>query len=144
MSKNVLIIDDDRDLTTVLAERFTRLGMTPLVAHNALTAVFTLQSKKIDLICMDVDMPTGDGLTMCETILADKSIRCPIIIITGLADAATRKRCLSLCVYCIRKGPDLWDRLRPVVYELVDLPACDDDEDVLRGNAAGGRNASDQ
>jgi DNA-binding response OmpR family regulator len=125
--KRILIVDDDDHVVQLLALRCQAIGLEVHVAHNALTAINLLDRHAIDLLCLDVNMPTGNGLRMCETLLAEPtSVTFPIVILTGRKDAETIRRCHDLCVYYVLKCPDLWRRLEPVLYELIDLPRAEE------------------
>ena len=67
-------------------------------------------------------MPAGDGLSICEVLSKDDSAsQIPTIILTGRADPETRQRCEELHAYYLRKCPNMWFRVRPVIEELIDL-----------------------
>jgi CheY-like chemotaxis protein len=77
-----------------------------------------------DVVCLDVDMPAGNGLGVCEMLSSDTACRTiPIIILTGRTDPETIMRCHSLCAYYVEKCPDVWSRIEPLLKELL----CDHD-----------------
>lgn len=57
-TKTVLIADDDTDLCEAIAARCRSLG----AANDAASAWRIVDFSKPDLICLDVDMPRGNGL----------------------------------------------------------------------------------
>ncbi len=128
-TKRVLIVDDDDDVVQMLAMRCRSLGMETDVAHNALTAITMFAKSTPDLLIVDVDMPTGSGLSLCEMILTSPDdVKCPIVVLTGRQDTATVQRCSELCVYYLHKRPDVWNVLESVIYELVDIEPLTSDQ----------------
>jgi DNA-binding response OmpR family regulator len=122
--KTILIADDDRHLVHLLASRCRRLGLKVFSAHDAFTALTTVKSERPDMVCLDVEMPAGNGLSVCEMLASDETCRSiPIAILTGKSDPDTIMRCHNLCAYYVEKSPDVWSRLEPLVKELL----CDSD-----------------
>ena len=88
---SIVIADDDRDLTQALTARCQNLGLRVCSAHTAIGALNLIHEVKPNLICLDVNMPSGSGLTVCEMIAADPQLaRIPVIIMTGDASRRTR------------------------------------------------------
>jgi CheY-like chemotaxis protein len=122
--KTILIADDDHELVHVLAVRCRRLGLNVLCAHDAFSALSLVKTGRPDVVCLDVDMPAGNGLGVCEMLSSDAACRTiPIIILTGRTDPETIMRCHSLCAYYVEKCPDVWSRIEPLLKELL----CDHD-----------------
>jgi CheY-like chemotaxis protein len=118
--KVVLIADDDRDLVDALALRCGRLGLKALCAYDGFSALSLIKSERPDMACLDVDMPAGNGLCVCEMVASDETCRSiPIAILTGRSDPDTIMRCHSLCAYYVEKCPDVWSRIEPLLKELL-------------------------
>ena len=49
----------------------------------------------------------------------------PVIILTGRTDPETIRRCGDMCAYYVNKTTNVWARVRPVIYELIDVGAPD-------------------
>jgi hypothetical protein len=45
----------------------------------------------------------------------------PVIILSQDKDPEIVRRCGPMCAYYVRKSDDLWPRIEPVIYELVDV-----------------------
>ncbi len=120
--KVVLIADDDRSLVSAMAVRCRLLGMRVIQAFDAREALLAVLENRPDLICLDVNMPAGDGLMVCEVLAKDdEASRIPVIILTGRDDYPTKRRCAELCAYYLRKNESIWPRLQPIIEELVDI-----------------------
>jgi len=130
-TKNILIADDDHDLAGALALRCEGLGIDTRVAHDAMTALTLAHDQRPDLICLDVNMPGGSGLSACEMIsLSDELSEIPVIILTGCYDEETIQRCHNMCAYYVLKCPDVWGRVEPLIRELLDLDSTCADKAV--------------
>jgi DNA-binding response OmpR family regulator len=120
MQKSVLIADDDEALVDAIALRCRRHGLKVLCAHDAFTALSMVKSETPDMVCLDVEMPAGNGLSVCEMLASDESCRSiPVAIMTGRTDPDTIIRCHNLCAYYIEKCPDVWSRLEPLLTEIL-------------------------
>jgi CheY-like chemotaxis protein len=123
-TKTILIADDDSDLVNVLAMRCRLLGLNVLCVYDAFAALSLIRSERPDMVCLDVEMPAGNGLTVCEMLSFDESCRTiPIAILTGRNDPDTIMRCHNLCAYYVEKCPEMWGRIEPLVKELLIEPA---------------------
>jgi CheY-like chemotaxis protein len=121
--KVVLLADDDRELVTALAQRCRWRGLKVCCAHDAFSALSLAKSQLPDLICLDVEMPAGNGLCVCEMLASDEACRLiPVAILTGKNDPDTIMRCHHLCAYYVEKCPDTWSRLEPLIDELLGPP----------------------
>lgn len=120
--KSVLIADDDKQLVAALAMRIERLGVEVRTAHDALSALNEAYRSAPDLIILDVSMPAGNGLSVCEMLATDPgSSLIPVIILTGRHDRETVRRCHDMLAYYVLKCPDTWVRVEPIVRELLGM-----------------------
>jgi DNA-binding response OmpR family regulator len=76
----VLVVDDDRVLSDVLAFTLRREGFDILQAYNGKTALLCWENERPDLIVLDVNLPVIDGFSVCERIRAQADT--PIILLT--------------------------------------------------------------
>lgn len=135
-TKTILFVDDDVQLVEALATQARSLGMEVFTAHNALTALNIVERQSLDLICLDVEMPTADGLSIGEmlsnTAMAGNAV---ILVLTGRKDQETRQRCQQLGAHYLAKGNDTWPRLRTLLAELIGLE-CDVEENEAEPSLA--------
>ncbi len=119
-TKKILIADDDRDLARALALRCEQLGLQTHVVYDAMSALTVAHAVRPDLICLDVNMPGGNGLSACEMISCSEDlVGIPVVVLTGRYDEDTIRRCHNMCAYYVLKCPDTWSRVEPLVYELL-------------------------
>ncbi|HYW79936.1 MAG TPA: response regulator [Thermoguttaceae bacterium] len=120
--KKILIADDDRDLVRVLQMRCRQLGVDVITAHDAMTALTLIHEQRPDLVCLDISMPAGSGLSVCEMLSSDENLSSTaVIMLTGSNDEETIRRCHELCAYYVLKSSDVWQRMEPIVCELLEI-----------------------
>ena len=95
MDKNthLLVVDDDRDLRTLLAEYLDSNGLRTLTATNGSEMRRVLEESRVDLIVLDLTLPGEDGLTLCRNLRATSSV--PVIMLTVRAGEAEKVRALD-------------------------------------------------
>ena len=80
----VLIVDDDRTLSDLLAFTMRRAGFEPCLTFDAAGAVAAFEEFEIDIIILDVNMPgepgLKDGFDVCRKIRQASDV--PIILLT--------------------------------------------------------------
>jgi CheY-like chemotaxis protein len=119
-ARKVVIADDDVDMLQLLSKRFSSLGYSAMGVDNALDAINVIHRFMPDLVCLDVGMPSGSGLTVCEMMASDEQLRkIPVIVLTGRSDNETIRRCHDLLVYYVQKSADTWTRVEPLALELM-------------------------
>lgn len=94
LSKEVLIVEDDKEIRSLLANFLTEKGMTVTEAKDGDEADSFIKSKTFDVILLDMMLPykTGDELIK---ILRDNKSRegnayTPVIVISAKAELETR------------------------------------------------------
>lgn len=119
-TKRILIADDDSALTTALRLRCRSMGFEVETVSTGIAVITYVQSNSPDLLILDVAMPAGDGLSVCEMLSGDGNIDpIPVIMLTGRSDSETIRHCQSLGAHYVMKGPDAWAKLRPIIESLL-------------------------
>lgn len=77
----VLIVDDNEQITSILAEYAKKEGYMPIVATDGEEALQKFKNENPDILLLDVMMPKIDGFSVCRQIR--KSSNVPIIMITA-------------------------------------------------------------
>lgn len=122
-AKSVVVADDDADLRRLLRARFEELGCRVFEAEAPLDALHIIERVFPDLVCLDVEMPTGSGLSVAEMMAADARLNSiPMIVLTGKTDPVTIRRCHEMMAYYVAKSPDVWSRVEPLARDELDLP----------------------
>ncbi len=113
MVKRILFIEDEIDNTDGLVIRLSDFPVECLIAPDGDSAVEYLSNTVIDLICLDIMFPAGDGvfsktdaskvgLLLLEMIRNGKIENCPpdtpVLILTARSDFQVEQACRSLSV----------------------------------------------
>jgi DNA-binding response OmpR family regulator len=121
----VLIADDDASLCRILEMRMKTIGVQPVVCHDAMHALHVIHRDPPDVVVMDITMPAGNGLAAIEMLASDERLAAiPVVILTGRSDQATRDRIANLGARYVLKSGDLWNRLKPMLTELLGATAA--------------------
>jgi CheY-like chemotaxis protein len=89
---NILVVDDDVELCTLLSRFLEKHGYTVFSAADALQALDILERHTVGLVISDYRMPHLDGIQFTEMIKADpRHHGTPVILMTGNADAVGDK-----------------------------------------------------
>lgn len=90
---SVLLIDDDRKLTTMLSELLETEGYSCASAPNGTRGLLMLEEYRPDLVVLDVMMPGDDGIRTLTELRSRSNV--PVVMLTALGDEADRIRGLE-------------------------------------------------
>ncbi|MDP9108828.1 MAG: response regulator, partial [Pseudomonadota bacterium] len=85
---HILVVDDDREIRTLLADYLDGNGFRTFTASNGVEMRKLLDSTRIDLVVLDLTLPGEDGLTLCRTLRANSSL--PVIMLTARGEPLDR------------------------------------------------------
>jgi len=77
----ILVVDDDREIRTLLSEYLDNNGLRTVVAADGSGMWKALDEARIDLIVLDLMLPGDDGLQLCRTLRTRSSV--PVIMLTA-------------------------------------------------------------
>jgi two-component system OmpR family response regulator len=77
----VLIVDDDHEIRTLLAEFLERNGLQVFQAGEGESMWRELQHHPVDLVVLDLNLPGEDGLSLCRRLRANSNL--PVIMLTA-------------------------------------------------------------
>jgi len=84
MAKQILVVDDDPDITTLLQARLQANGYHVTTAGDGTSALKKIRESAPDLIILDMMMPDIQGSTLCSSLKADDKYQfIPVIILTA-------------------------------------------------------------
>lgn len=78
---HILLVDDDHDITTLLAGYLQRFGFSTSSAGEAAGMREALSRNAVDLVVLDWMLPGTDGLTLAREVRAHSGI--PVIMLTA-------------------------------------------------------------
>src|SRR3979411_2922654 len=77
-----MIVDDDAEMRTLLAEYFRRLGFEVAEKESAAAALQTVTTESFDCFILDVSMPEMSGIELLKK-LRDRGIDTPAMFLTA-------------------------------------------------------------
>jgi len=88
---HLLVVDDDREIRTLLSQFLTRHGFRVTGAKDGVEMMRTLDSARVDLIVLDLMMPGEDGLSLCRRLrAAPDTAQTPVIMLTAMGEETDR------------------------------------------------------
>ena len=85
----ILVVEDERALRETLAYNLRRAGFEVHLVEDGAEALAAARARPPDLILLDVLLPGGaDGFEVCRRLRHD--LRCPIVLVSALADEVDR------------------------------------------------------
>jgi two-component system OmpR family response regulator len=85
---HILVVDDDHEIRTLLAEYLEKNGLRVSVARDGKEMYRLLDRVRVDLVVLDILLPGDDGLTLCRALRASSQL--PIIMLTARGDDVDR------------------------------------------------------
>ena len=92
--KNILVVDDDREIVRAIALNLESEGYTFFKAYDGMEALDLAMTKDIHLIIIDVMMPRLDGLSAIMKIREKKNL--PIIVLSAKSENSDKVIGLSM------------------------------------------------
>lgn len=89
--KTILIVEDEKAISGLLTQQLSDAGYNVILAEDGYEGVNLAQTKKPDLIILDVMMPKMDGFKVCRLIKFNEELKnIPIIMMTSLPEGENR------------------------------------------------------
>jgi len=89
MKKNILIIEDNKELAHLLSLHLQDLSFKVDIALDGLSGITRAESQSYDLIILDLMLPGLDGLEICKR-LRNRSSYVPILMLTSKSSELDR------------------------------------------------------
>ena len=81
----ILIVEDDEEMAQFNARLLIRKGYKVIVAHNIAEARSVIFGNNFDLFILDIDLPDGDGISLCRELRRKSDA--PVLFLTGKSKA---------------------------------------------------------
>ena len=110
----LLVVDDEQDITAVLEEHFSARGYAVDVAHNGGDALVLAAARRPDTVVLDITMPGPDGSEVLSRLRAvDPTIA--VVMLTGNGDEDLARWLLRAGAFDYIRKPFELDVLERVV-----------------------------
>ncbi len=97
MNKQVIVIEDDKDIASLISHYLTREGFIPIIAYDGEEGLWQLQSKSPALIILDLMLPRKNGYEVMKQLKEQGATsNIPVIILTAKSDEIDRVLGLEL------------------------------------------------
>jgi len=91
--KVILVVDDEEAMRASLKRLLESEGYFVVTAEDGLELAKILETKKLDLILLDIQLPWVDGIELCTLLKEDHEVgKVPIVIMSARHDGDTVKR----------------------------------------------------
>lgn len=83
--KNVLVVEDDKEIVSLLEIHLKDLDCNVAKAHDGVTGLHSALENSYDLIILDIMLPEMDGIEICQKIRAN-NVNSPIMMLTARSE----------------------------------------------------------
>jgi two-component system chemotaxis response regulator CheY len=113
---NILVVDDDLDLCTMLSRFLEKQGFVVHSAGDALQALDLLERDRVDFVISDLMMPHMDGLSFLDILKKDpRFAEIPVVLLTAFpSDEVAEKGLRKGAAFTLPKPVD-FDRLLTLI-----------------------------
>lgn len=84
MNYNILVVEDEDKLRSILCDYFLSRGDFPTQACDGFQALSLMEENNYDAVLLDIMMPELDGLSVCRALRRSNDI--PVVFLTALSD----------------------------------------------------------
>ena len=93
VDKDILIVEDEQDLSDLLMDVLETEGHTARTAGNGLEALSRIKERRPQLILLDMMMPVMDGWQFIERLRANEEwTDIPVVVMTAVYDMSSLER----------------------------------------------------
>jgi EAL domain-containing protein (putative c-di-GMP-specific phosphodiesterase class I)/CheY-like chemotaxis protein len=116
----ILLVDDDREVLTVLERALTSLHVRVITASAGAAALAELGQQSFDALVSDIQMPGMSGLKLLRAV-REHDLDLPVVLMTGQPDLKGAAAAVEYGAFQYLIKPVALDRLRAVVERAVNV-----------------------
>ena len=119
-TRTVLVVDDEPQITAVIALKLGTAGLNVIEAHDGIEALQLTGQHRVDLVITDLLMPHLDGMGLCHALAAaPRTAHVPVMLLTARGHVLDERQLAAANVRAIVSKPfspnDLLERVRGVL-----------------------------
>jgi len=115
----ILVVDDEKNMRTLLGALFNDAGYETEEAANGVEAIEKVKKRFYDLILLDMKMPKMDGVTALKEI-KKISHGIPVVMMTAYATVQTAVECMKLGAYDYVTKPFNTDEIKTTARDILE------------------------
>jgi CheY-like chemotaxis protein len=94
--KRILLIEDDKQLAAMYAQKFRKAGFHVTMCQDGGTALEKAKGEDFDTIVLDIMLPGISGIEILGMLRSDpRTVKTPIVVYTNYGDNFNKDKCLS-------------------------------------------------
>jgi len=118
--KKILIVDDDKDILTLLKIKLKKDGLDLKTETSPLKALDIISNENIDLVLIDQQMPELTGLEFIE-IIKERFPELPVVLMTAFGDVEDAVKAIKLGALHYITKPINYDELKHIVNQALEI-----------------------
>lgn len=127
MMKKILVVDDTKNIRTLLTTCLELNGNEVITASTGLEALDLFESEKFDLAFLDIKLPEISGTEVLRRVRTI-GINVPVVIMTAYATVKNAVECTKLGAVAYLQKPFTADKVKQVLNELSSFKSDEGDE----------------
>lgn len=140
---NILIIDDDLDMCTLLSRFLSKNGFTVDVAHSAAKGLAKIDDQNVDIVLCDFRLGDKDGRDVLMEI-KKKAPQTIVIIITGYSDIKIAVDVIKLGAFDYITKPLIPDEVLNVLKNAASAPSKNNAGAIAKTSKSSAKSTSNQ
>jgi DNA-binding response OmpR family regulator len=80
---NILLVEDDFDIAAGIGDYLQGFAIYVDFAYSVQQALSLVDSLPFDLLILDINLPDGDGISLCRKLKQEKALSAPVIFLTA-------------------------------------------------------------
>jgi two-component system response regulator PilR (NtrC family) len=118
MNARILHVDDDPDIRLMISASLHEFGYVVATAGTNAEALELARQLKFDLCILDVRLPDGNGIELCQEI-QNLQPKTPVLYYSAYASDEEQEAALSVCGDAYLKKPVSATKLEQTIAELL-------------------------
>lgn len=91
----ILVVDDEAAVRDLIVDALSLVSLPSTIASHGMEALTKIREESVDLVILDINMPTMDGYEVLQK-MRESGITIPVIVLTARLDREDTKRAFEL------------------------------------------------